>query len=222
MKIAMIGATGAWIGASLLGEALARGHNVIAICRNVDKLPEHALITPTKVDIFQPGELEKAVSGCDAVIHCFATPVTDTATLEERVDFQRRATQIILAATKDAKVPRLLAVGGAGTLHVASGEMLMDTPDLPEEWYTAAKATAEVKNVLEKEKDLSWTVLCPSLYILHEGAEAAATGTYRLGLDDVLYDNKGVSSISIGDFVAAFIDELERPQHEYRRFTVGY
>ena len=76
---------------------------------------------------------------------------------------------------------------------------------------------------IKGKKELPWTILCPSLYVIQNHEEGGiATGIFRLGLDDVLYDDQGVSSISSRDYATAFIDELENPQHEFRRFTVGY
>ena len=48
------------------------------------------------------------------------------------------------------------------------------------------------------------------------------TGKFRLGGDQLLVDSAGHSTISVQDFAVAMIDELERPLHIRRRFTVGY
>jgi hypothetical protein len=48
------------------------------------------------------------------------------------------------------------------------------------------------------------------------------TGKYRLGGDQLLVDVNAKSHISLEDFAAAMIDELEQPAHVRQRFTVGY
>jgi len=48
------------------------------------------------------------------------------------------------------------------------------------------------------------------------------TDKFRLGGDQLLIDANGESKISVQDYAAAMIDELERPAHVRRRFTVGY
>ena len=48
------------------------------------------------------------------------------------------------------------------------------------------------------------------------------TGRYRLGKDDMIVDIVGHSPISVEDYAAAMIDELEHPQHHQERFTIGY
>jgi putative NADH-flavin reductase len=48
------------------------------------------------------------------------------------------------------------------------------------------------------------------------------TGKFRLGNDQLLVDATGKSQISVQDYAVAMIDELERPAHVRRCFTVGY
>ena len=111
-----------------------------------------------------------------------------------------------------------MAVGGAGTLEASPGVRVMDTPELPKEWESGAISTAEIKYLLEKELDLEWTFLSPSLYL----RPGTRTGKFRLGTDELLRDDSGASRISIEDYAVAMIDELENPRHTRRRFTVGY
>ena len=48
------------------------------------------------------------------------------------------------------------------------------------------------------------------------------TGRYRLEKDDMIVDIVGNSHISVEDYAAAMIDELEYPKHHQERFTIGY
>lgn len=52
--------------------------------------------------------------------------------------------------------------------------------------------------------------------------DTGRTGKFRLGIDHLLADSEGKSHISVQDYAIAMIDELERPAHSRRRFTVGY
>jgi uncharacterized protein len=70
---------------------------------------------------------------------------------------------------------------------------------------------------LRQEKELEWTFLSPSALFF----EGERTGKFRLGGDQLLTHEKG-SSISFADYAIAMVDEIERPQHIRRRFTVGY
>lgn len=48
------------------------------------------------------------------------------------------------------------------------------------------------------------------------------TGKYRLGKDDMLFDENGESFISVEDYAVAMIDELEQENHHCERFTAAY
>jgi putative NADH-flavin reductase len=79
-------------------------------------------------------------------------------------------------------------------------------------------AGSEFLTVLRQEDVLDWTFLSPSA----EFAPGERTGAFRLGGDQLLVDDNGKSWISMEDFAIAMVDELERPTHGRRRFTVGY
>jgi len=51
--------------------------------------------------------------------------------------------------------------------------------------------------------------------------EGTRTGHYRIGTNQLLVDASGRSHISMEDFAAAILDEVEKPQFGRNRFTVG-
>jgi uncharacterized protein len=55
-----------------------------------------------------------------------------------------------------------------------------------------------------------------------EIAPGERTGKFRLGTDRLLVSESGNSHISVEDYAVAMVDELERPAHARKRFTVGY
>jgi uncharacterized protein len=79
-------------------------------------------------------------------------------------------------------------------------------------------ATIDALDQLRKEPELEWSYLSPSA----ELKPGQRTGKFRLGNDQLLVDATGKSQISVQDYAVAMIDELERPAHVRRRFTVGY
>ena len=123
-----------------------------------------------------------------------------------------------MAAAKQSSVPRLLVVGGAGSLYVAPGVQALDTPQFPAEYKPTAEGARQALTLLQAEPTLNWTMLSPSAVI----APGERTGKFRLGQDQMLADAQGNSHISVEDYAVAFIDELEKPAHARQRFTVGY
>ena len=84
------------------------------------------------------------------------------------------------------------------------------------------EATAEgarrALKLLTGLRDLDWTMLSPAAHL--EPGER--TGVFRLGTDQLLVDAAGQSRISLADYAVALLDELERPAHSRRRFTLAY
>jgi uncharacterized protein len=212
MDLALIGASG-FIGSALLAEALARGHRVTALVRHPDKLAPHANLNPVRCDVNDTAALAAALRGRQAVISAFS------GHSEGEVEAAYlRGFDSIVAAVRQAGVPRLLVVGGAGSLFAAPGVQVLDTPGFPDAYRGTAEGARKALDRLRATPDLDWTMLSPSAVI----APGERTGTFRLGGDDLLVGADGQSRISTGDYAAALLDELERPQHSRRRFTVGY
>lgn len=209
MKVAIIGASG-FIGTEILKEALQRGHEVTAIVRNPEKVTlKDPHLTVKQGDVTNEDTVATLASGNEAVISAFNAH--DSATYV-------KAIHAIINGTKKAGITRLLAVSGAGSLEVAPGVQILDTPEFPEQWKAGATATRDALNVLRQEKELDWTALSPAAEIF----PGERTGKYRTGKDQLLIDANGHSKISSADYAIAMVDELEKPQHKKQRFTVAY
>ena len=125
---------------------------------------------------------------------------------------------LLLQAVRESGVKRYFVVGGAGSLEVAPGVRLIDTPEFPAIYKTEATKGAEFLELLRTTAgDLDWTFLSPAAMFV----PGERTGKFRLGKDQLLASDKG-SSISFEDYAVAAVDELEKPAHIRERFTVGY
>ncbi len=203
MKIALIGASGN-VGSRILAELLARGHHVTAVARHPDRIAPQNHVTPLKGDAADQGELSRLIAGHDVVISA--------------VKFVDSDPNKLIAAARQARAPRYLVVGGAGSLEVAPGVKLVDTPQFPAEYEAEARKGGAFLDLLRGEPALNWTFLSPSAFF----GPGERTGKFRLGTDQLLADDQGSSSISYEDFAVALVDELEKPAHTGQRFTVGY
>lgn len=202
MKVALIGASGQ-AGSRLLAELTRRGHPVTAIARNPEKIAGGPGVTAVKGDVFDKSGLAALLRGHDAVI--------------SSVHFTASDPELLIAAVRESGVKRYFVVGGAGSLEVAPGVRLIDTPEFPAIYKDEASKGADFLDRLRKESDLEWTYLSPSAMFV----PGERTGKFRLGGDQLLSSEKG-SSISFEDFAIAAVDELEQPRHVRRRFTIGY
>jgi putative NADH-flavin reductase len=127
-------------------------------------------------------------------------------------------TRALLAGAAKAGT-RLLVVGGAATLTVpgAGGRTVVEMPDFPPAWRPIALACAEQLAVCRADTGADWAYLSPPA-LLEPGER---TGRYRLGADELVTDERGVSRLSVPDLAVALLDEAEHPRHHRTRFTVG-
>lgn len=221
MKIALIGATG-YVGAAVLAEALARGHQVTVLARTPAKIEARANLTVVAADAYDAASVAKAVAGTDAVISAFNPGWTDP---EIKAHFLAGATAID-EGVRASGVKRLLVVGGAGSLYVAPGVQLIDTPQFPAEYFEGADAA---RRVLAQYRDgtmgqgLDWTFLSPPVFFSLQAplAHAPRTGKYRVGAEAPLMEGDTPAGISEADLAVAIVDEIETGKHIGARFTVA-
>ena len=214
MKVAIVGATG-FVGTALVKEALNRGHEVTAIARSTEKLDTgNPHLTAKAADVFKIDILTEALKEHDAVVSAYNAGWTNPNLYDDFIN----GSEAIQAATKRAGVKRLLVVGGAGSLFIAPGMQLVDSPDFPAEWKTGATAARDYLDTLRKENELDWTFLSPAIN-LHPGER---TGKFRLGTEQPVFNDEQKCEISVEDMAVAIVDELENNQFIKQRFTLGY
>jgi putative NADH-flavin reductase len=200
MKVALLGATGK-AAARLIAELKLRGHEVTGIAR---KAPDVDPGVPLLLaDANDAAALADAISGHDALIVAARFVSIDAAT--------------ILDALQRAGVPRILVVGGAGTLEAAPGTLVIDLPTIPEAFLPEMRGGQAFLAAL-KASDADWTFLSPAANF----GPGERTGRYRLGGDALMRDANGDSRISYEDLAWAMVDELEEPQHRRQRFSIAY
>lgn len=199
MKIAVLGATGR-AGSEITAELVRRGHDALAISRHPHPVAGARIATG---DASDPDTLAPLIKESDAVISALHFDIP---------------AKTILEASRKAGVDRLLVTGGAASLHVPSGQRLIDTPDFPEEFRSFAEGGIVFLDALRQETAIDWTFLSPPALLL----EGPRLGHYRVGKDDLLVNDKGESTISFADYAMAMVDELENHRYSRTRFTVAY
>lgn len=214
-KVVLIGASG-FVGSVILKEALNRGFEVTAVVRHPEKIKiEDEKLKVKKADVSSLDEVCEVCKGAEAVISAYNPGWNNPNIYNETMEVYLT----IIDGVKKADVNRFLMVGGAGSLFIAPGIRLMDSGEVPESILPGVKALAEFYlKFLKKEKEIDWVFFSPAADMQH----GVRTGKYRLGKDDMIVDIVGNSHISVEDYAAAMIDELEHPAHHYTRFTIGY
>jgi putative NADH-flavin reductase len=205
MRILLIGASG-MIGSRVAAEARDRGHAVTGVTRSGAQGTEAA-------DAGDASAVAALAADHDAVVLTVAPPEEDPS------NGLLATARGVLDGVRAAGVRRLVVVGGAGSLEVAPGVRLVDTPDFPQAYKTGALAQCDLLDLIRAEAgDLEWTYISPAAEI----APGERTGTYRRGGDQLLTDADGASRISAEDYAVALVDELEKAEAIGRRITVAH
>jgi putative NADH-flavin reductase len=216
MKIALIGATG-FVGTAVLAELLQRDHHVTALVRHPARLVPQARLTAQALDAADADAVAAAVRGHDAVISAF-NPGWDVPDLYAQF---LRGSAAIDAGVEKSGVKRLLVVGGAGSLFVAPGVQMVDTPEfarhVPPNIVPGAQAARDALTALRGNTVLDWTFLSPPALL----APGERTGVYRVGGEELLMAGPAPAGISVADLAVAIVDEIETPKHVRARFTVA-
>jgi putative NADH-flavin reductase len=213
MKLVLFGATG-HIGHAILDEALARGHDVTAVVRETGRLKQqhdklHEVV----------GTVEQATLWLAYAKYADAVIASLSARRSKQFEEIPAAAQTLLDTLNGTNVRRLLWVGGAASLEVAPGVKLLDDPQFPAMWKPEAEAQAHALEVFRASKaSVDWTYISPAALI----EDGARTGKYRIGGDQLLVDDKGVSRITVPDYAIALLDQLERKDALKKRITVAY
>lgn len=217
LKIVVYGGSGN-IGSRIVSEALARGHEVTVVDRNPrpPQVPLPPKLTLVRGDAFDAADVGRNIAGKDAVVTAVAVRPTPTR------DFYVRLVTSMIEAQRAQKGrrPRLVVVGGAGSLYTGDGRRGVDAlpANLPQGARNEILSMADALDYLRGVKDASWTFFSPAAVI--EPGER--TGKFRLGGDEIVRDATGVSRISIEDYAVALVDEIEKPRFVNKRFTIGY
>lgn len=211
MKIALAAATGK-IGRHIAAHALARGHDVTAIVRRDGDLPaelEGARIVIAPLD--DHDALVAAVRGHDVLASAYGPRPGAESTLVDVSD-------ALIAAAREAGVPRVVVVGGAGSLEVAPGVQLVDVPEFPAAYKPVALAHRDALKRFQAADDLAWTFFSPAAEI----GPGEARGRFRTQAGSLLSDANGKSAISYADYADAFVAEIEQARHPRQIITAAY
>ncbi|MCB1274774.1 MAG: NAD(P)H-binding protein [Leucobacter sp.] len=212
-KVTIFGGSG-YAGTHIAEAAAVRGLQVTSFSRR--ESPEQISGVSYAIgSILDAGDRARALDGADVVVVA-VSPRGDMAG-------QVRPAVAALAADAAAAGVRLGVVGGAGSLlQSEGGDLLMDSPDFPDDVKPEA---SEMGGVLEDlraaPEPLDWFYVSPA-DLFGPWAAGEYRGEYRVGGDVVVRDAEGNSTISGADFGVAVVDELEEPKHHRTRFTVAY
>ena len=191
---------------------MGRGHEVVAVARNLDALAEKQVQT-RELDLTNGQAFGSVFDDVELVIAAIG------GRAQGNHDMVPATAQRLLEALANTQVQRLLWVGGAGSLHVSPGVELMSVEGFPAEYLDEARAQSQALKVFRDSKTgQSWTYVSPAAEIF----PGDKLGAYRIGGEDLLQDAEGNSRISVQDYATAMLDEAEKGAHLNQRMGIAY
>jgi putative NADH-flavin reductase len=214
LKISVIGGNG-MIGQRIVREALDRGHHVTVIVRNPAQITaKHYRLDVRQGDVLDAVQISAHIAGQDVVVSAIGSARAKTPD----PTVYRKAAESLIGVLRNLgeRAPRLIVVGGAGSLKNSAGQMLVDR--LPPHRQPESFGQKAALDYYRTISDVNWSYFSPAGTIV----PGDRTGVFRLGEDELIVNDKGESRISMEDYAVAVIDEAENPRHVRRRFTIGY
>ena len=216
MKLVLFGA-GGQVAQRIAREALDRGHEVVGVARNAASVrSDNERLTIVEGEATDPASVAKLSKGADVIVNALSPRPSPSGRPATSLS---RAARALMEGAARVGVPRLIVVGGAGSLETAPGVRLVDSPGFPEEYKAESLSQADALSAYRaRAGNFDWTYISPAA----EMGPGTRTGRYRTGDDALLVDAKGQSFISYEDFAKAVLDEIEHPTHPRARMTVAY
>ena len=221
LNILVYGATGK-IGSLVVDEALHRGHTVTAVSRDPAKIKQsHQNLTAVKGDLLDAESIVGLAVDRDVIIISVRGIIGKSKKPESAI--QRIAVEKVVNVLRDLgnSAPRLIHVGGAGSLEVAPGVLYADKLPkmfIPKNLELEISGQVLALEYLRTVDDVRWSYATPAKNFTN----GARTGEFRLGGDQLMEDAKGKSRISRADFAVALVDEAENANYVRQRFSVAY
>jgi putative NADH-flavin reductase len=157
-KILVLGATGG-TGCLIVGQALARGHEVTALVRSPEKASDLKGAKLIVGDVRDEKMLREALKGQDAVVSALGTPASPF----REVTLLSTATRALVNAMKAEHVSRLVCITGMGAGDSAGhGGFLFDNlifPLLLKKVY----ADKNRQEAIVTDSGLDWVLVRPSV-----------------------------------------------------------
>ncbi|MEV5837684.1 NAD(P)H-binding protein [Nocardia sp. NPDC052112] len=212
--IAVFGAAGAG-GRRIATEATSRGHDVLSIVRNIERAQADSRTKVMRGDGTDVEFITGLAANVDAIVVAVGnpsrSPVLDVA-----------QTMVEAITSLDSLRPRLLHMGGGGSLLTPEGTRILDAPNFPPAFLQSARTQAAALDFYRlhaADCGVTWTFVSPPPVHFEPGERR---GTYRTALDTPVVGKDGKAVLSYEDLAVAMVDEIENARFLNTRFTAGY
>jgi nucleoside-diphosphate-sugar epimerase len=164
-KVAVIGGAG-YVGHALVPRLLSEGHEVVVYDTFWfgDRLPDSPKLTRVKADIRDAAGVEKALSGCETVIHLACISNDTSFALDEKLStsINLNAFEPMIRACERAGIRRFINASTSSVYGVSDApEVLEDHPKVPLTYYNRYKWECE-QILAAADPDFEWVTIRPA------------------------------------------------------------
>jgi len=230
MPTTFVTGANSFLGAHLIRQLLARGHQVRGLLRadSNDILLQDLPIQRIYGDLLQPGSWRSALNGCDALFHVAASFTHDPHLIARMEAINIRGAQALLEAALDAGVQRIVHTSTIGTVGQPAGKALAteETPfNLPNpSAYVRSKRAGEQIALDLAQRGAPIMVVHPTAMLGAGDWRPTASGRIVrawMNQEPLRYMPGGINWTPVQDVAAGMILALEKGQPG-RRYILGH
>ena len=230
MKVLVTGGTG-FTGSHTARALVDAGHEVRLLVRDADKVRSvfepHGFVPSDLVvgDMTDQDAVDRALVGCDAVIHTAAVVDLRRAMARFVEETNARGVELVVGGAARRGIPNIVYVSSLGVFFVPGGPPL--SVDLPiaagTTAYARSKARGEVCVRRLQEEGAPIRTSYPALILGPDdpGMSAGNNGVYSFFKDVGLITSSGVQCVDVRDLATLHVKLLQMPPGAHRYAATG-
>jgi dihydroflavonol-4-reductase len=225
VKVLVTGGTG-FTGSHTARALVAAGHSVRLLVRDAAKVPRvfepHGLELSDVVvgDMTDEGAVEKALAGCDGVVHAAALVDLRRASARLVEDTNARGVELVVGGAARRGIPRIVYVSSLSVFFVPGGPPV--SPELPiapaTTAYARSKAQAEVYARRLQDQGAPIRLSYPAGIVGPDdpGMSDANHAVYTWFADLGVVTSSGFQCVDVRDVAALHVKLIELPDGAHR------
>lgn len=154
----------------------------------------------------------------DSLLEKFDVIIDAFGTSPEKAEDQIKLAKKLISIAKKQKT-RVIFILGAGSLHTGDDNHLVVEDiaklDGSDAWINTPRQQLKELEFLKQVDDVDWLGISPAMTF-----EAGPASEYRLGQDELLYNDHNESKVTSGTMAKLVISEVIEPVHHQERITL--